>query len=90
MTRAFKVEFWTQTDESLNVEPYSQVAASSIRQVKDNYFRMTRTKTGRFLMGLLLTGMVVTLAQSCSSSKRCGCGTDINGIYRPHKRFFGR
>jgi hypothetical protein len=35
---------------------------------------------------LVLLGAVLVLAQSCSSSKKCGCGTDLNRMYHS-KRF---
>jgi hypothetical protein len=34
---------------------------------------------------VVLSG-VLMLAQSCSTSKKCGCGTDINRMHQP-KRF---
>jgi hypothetical protein len=35
---------------------------------------------------VVLLGVVLVLAQSCSSSKKCGCGTDLNRVYQS-KRF---
>jgi hypothetical protein len=32
---------------------------------------------------LLLVGLMAGLLQGCSSSKKCGCGSDINRAYVP-------
>jgi len=31
---------------------------------------------------ILCGSVIMMLAQSCSSSKKCGCGADLNGNYR--------
>lgn len=35
---------------------------------------------------VLLMMVFALVAESCKSSKHCGCGSDINGLYRPGKR----
>ncbi|MBS1588083.1 MAG: hypothetical protein JST52_00570 [Bacteroidetes bacterium] len=41
----------------------------------------------RMLGMFLLVTVAVLIAQSCSSAKGCGCGSDINKVYRAPKKY---
>src|ERR1043165_7316180 len=86
MKRACKEEFCTKRNDNSELSQTLKLPRVASGRFKDNYLQMKRRITGRFLVGLLLTGLVITLAQSCNASKRCGCGTDINGVYKHRRR----
>jgi hypothetical protein len=44
-------------------------------------FLRQRMKKGK-IFSILVFLAVVLLAQSCSTSKGCGCGSDINRVYK--------
>lgn len=49
---------------------------------------MKRTVINKTIIYALIMGLVMLVAQSCSTTKHCGCGADINGIYKRPKRIF--
>lgn len=46
---------------------------------------MKRLFKNKLTLFILLIGVLALVAQSCSTSKKCGCGADINGVYKHPK-----
>lgn len=44
-------------------------------------------RTNRIVMYFLMLNAFVLVAESCASSKSCGCGNDLNKVYKQPKRF---
>ncbi len=47
---------------------------------------MKRRKPVKAVIYIVFAIIFVSLAQSCNTRKKCGCGADLNGVYK-HKRF---
>ena len=37
-----------------------------------------------YIFGLFLFSL---MAEGCHNEKKCGCGHDLNGVYKPRKRY---
>ncbi|MBS1782821.1 MAG: hypothetical protein JSS78_07130 [Bacteroidetes bacterium] len=48
---------------------------------------MKGSLASRMLGIFLLASSALLIAQSCSSAKGCGCGSDINKVYRAPKKY---
>jgi len=46
-----------------------------------------RIKPNKLVIYLLLIMLGAMVAEGCSGSKKCGCGTDLNRAYRAPKQF---
>ena len=43
------------------------------------------SKAKKILIYVLVMGTSAMMAQSCNSTKKCGCGSDINKVYKQPK-----
>lgn len=44
---------------------------------------MTNRKTNLLILVTIMCGLML---QACHSEKKCGCGTDLNSVYKVYKR----
>jgi hypothetical protein len=66
-----------------------RLAGPGVKEVyfyKNNFPEKDMLKTiSRYWVIATIAG-VMLLAQSCSTSKKCGCGSDLNRVYRSPRR----
>jgi hypothetical protein len=48
---------------------------------------MKRIRANKTVVYMLLILGSVLLAQSCSTTKNCGCGSDLNKVYKQPKHY---
>jgi len=48
---------------------------------------MNGTRTGKVAIYIVLLCVFGLVAEGCHSSKKCGCGTDLNNVWKPNRRY---
>lgn len=48
---------------------------------------MKGLKANKFMGYLLLAVGIMFMTQACNASKNCGCGSDLNKVYRAPKHY---